>query len=67
MKSHESPEIWFITGSQDLYGQAKLQQVAEHAKQIVDHLNAVPRLPLKLVFQPVRIRTSKDSSDSESL
>ena len=56
MKNLESPEIWFLTGSQHLYGQETLGQVAEHSKQIVAELNSTQRLPLNLVFQPVLTR-----------
>jgi len=56
MKNLESPEFWFITGSQHLYGQETLQQVAEHSRRIVEELNASRRLPLKLVAQPVVTR-----------
>jgi L-arabinose isomerase len=56
MKNLLSPEVWFVTGSQHLYGQETLRQVAEHAQQIVAQLNATQRLPLKLVFQPVLTR-----------
>jgi len=56
MKNLESPEFWFITGSQHLYGQEALRQVAEHSRQIVEELNASQRLPLKLVAQPVVTR-----------
>ena len=56
MKNLESPDIWFLTGSQHLYGPETLGQVAEHSQQIVAELNATQRLPLKLVFQPVLTR-----------
>ncbi|MBV9999647.1 MAG: L-arabinose isomerase [Verrucomicrobia bacterium] len=59
MKNLESPEIWFITGSQHLYGQDTLRQVAEHSQKIVEELNADQRLPLKLVFQPVLTRSEE--------
>ena len=45
--------IWFITGSQHLYGPATLAKVAEHSGKVVDGLNASGRLPLKAVFKPV--------------
>jgi L-arabinose isomerase len=48
-----SPEIWFITGSQHLYGPETLQQVAVNSQKIVEALNASKRLPLKIVFKPV--------------
>jgi L-arabinose isomerase len=56
MKNLQSPEFWFVTGSQHLYGQETLRQVAEHSRQIIEELNASQRLPLKLVAQPVMTR-----------
>ena len=29
-------EVWFVTGSQHLYGPETLRQVAEHSTQIVE-------------------------------
>lgn len=45
-------EAWFVVGSQHLYGPKTLQQVAEHAAQIVEGLNASGALPMKLVLKP---------------
>src|SRR3979411_1144531 len=56
MKNLQVPEIWFITGSQHLYGEQTLEQVAAHSRQMVEELNASERLPLKLVIQPVLTR-----------
>jgi len=56
MKYLPSPEIWFITGSQHLYGEETLRQVAAHSQQMVQELNGLQRLPLKLVFQPILTR-----------
>ena len=53
MKHLDSPEIWYVTGSQHLYGEETLKQVAEHSRQIVAALDASDRIPLKLVFKPV--------------
>jgi L-arabinose isomerase len=46
------PEIWFVTGSQDLYGAETLKQVARDSQAIVDGLNDSKRIPLKVVFTP---------------
>lgn len=46
-------EVWFVTGSQHLYGPETLKQVDADSKQIVDGLNAEANLPVKLVFKPV--------------
>jgi L-arabinose isomerase len=46
-------EVWFVTGSQHLYGPAALAQVAENSRQVVAGLNASSALPLPVVFKPV--------------
>ena len=46
-------EVWFITGSQDLYGAETLKQVARDSQAIAQALDAAPALPLKVVFKPV--------------
>jgi L-arabinose isomerase len=49
-KDKSKREVWFLTGSQELYGQETLNQVAEHARQIAAHLDAV--LPVHVVWKP---------------
>lgn len=46
-------EVWFVTGSQHLYGPAALEQVAANARQVAAALDAAPALPVRVVFQPV--------------
>lgn len=46
-------EVWFVTGSQHLYGPETLKQVAKHSQEIVKALNAATAIPVKLVFKPV--------------
>ena len=46
-------EIWFVTGSQHLYGPETLAQVARNSEAIVAGLGGTKRIPLKLVFKPV--------------
>lgn len=48
----EGKEIWFGVGSQDLYGEEALRQVAEQTKEIVDTLNASDQIPVKIVLKP---------------
>ncbi len=48
-----APEIWFITGSQHLYGPETLKQVAANSRKIAAGLDASKHLPLKVVFKPV--------------
>jgi L-arabinose isomerase len=44
-------QVWFVTGSQHLYGPETLKQVAAHAQEIARALNS--ELPVKVVFKPV--------------
>ena len=46
-------EIWFVTGSQHLYGEETLKKVADHSQQIAKALNDHPRIPIKVIFKPV--------------
>jgi len=51
-------EVWFVTGSQDLYGEDTLRQVAEDAKKMVEGLNQAG-LPLQIVWKPT-VRSSEE-------
>ena len=46
-------EVWFVTGSQHLYGEEALQAVAEHSRNIVEGLNAGKAIPLRIILKPV--------------
>jgi L-arabinose isomerase len=46
-------EVWFVTGSQHLYGPKTLEQVAEHSREIAGALNASKYIPVQVVFKPV--------------
>lgn len=45
-------EFWFLTGSQDLYGDETLRQVAEDSRKVVESLNTDARLPCKIIWKP---------------
>lgn len=45
--------VWFITGSQHLYGPQTLKQVAENAGLIVSELNRSHAIPYTIQFKPV--------------
>ena len=49
----ENFEVWFLTGSQDLYGEETLKQVAEHSKEIAAYLNDDKTIPVKVVYKPI--------------
>ena len=49
----ESREIWFLTGSQDLYGEDVLEQVADQSRTIVATLDDAAEIPVRIVWKPV--------------
>jgi L-arabinose isomerase len=53
MKSIKQLEIWFVTGSQDLYGEETLKQVAKHSALVAKTFNDAEAIPVKVVFKPV--------------
>src|SRR5215471_13166390 len=48
----KSLEVWFITGSQHLYGQETLKQVAAHSQEIAAYLNDAKEIPVQVIFKP---------------
>jgi L-arabinose isomerase len=46
-------EVWFVTGSQHLYGEKALSEVAEHSQKIAEGLTHSGKLPVKVIFKPV--------------
>src|SRR5271168_834782 len=53
MKTVERLEIWFVTGSQHLYGPEAIAQVSSNAQKIVGALGAEKAIPFRTVFKPV--------------
>ena len=51
-KPYADREIWFLTGSQGLYGEETLRQVAEQSQEIARRARAT-QLPAKVVWKPV--------------
>jgi L-arabinose isomerase len=47
-----TPELWFITGSQHLYGTETLEQVAAESQQIAAALDADTSIPVKVIWKP---------------
>jgi len=46
-------ELWFVTGSQHLYGPKTIEKVAEHSREIAGALGASAHMPVNVVFKPV--------------
>ena len=51
--THPDREIWFLTGSQGLYGDDTLRQVADQSRQIAEILGSTPEIPMRIVWKPV--------------
>ncbi|KQL57840.1 MULTISPECIES: L-arabinose isomerase [Bacillaceae] len=51
MLKQKTSHYWFIAGSQPLYGQKTIDQVAAHAEEIVNGMNEL--LPEQLILKPV--------------
>lgn len=49
----DSYEVWFLTGSQGLYGEETLRQVAAQSQAIHADLEASSDIPVRLVWKPV--------------
>ncbi len=52
-KDLKSYEVWFITGSQNLYGEKTLQQVDKDSETIAKAFDTSATIPVKIVFKPV--------------
>ena len=52
-KPYGDREVWFLTGSQDLYGPETLEQVAQQSREVAEALDASGDVPAKIVWKPV--------------
>jgi L-arabinose isomerase len=72
VSANDNLEIWFLTGSQSLYGNDTLMQVAEQSRDVVSGLDAA-QLPFRVVWKPVLTtadairRTCLDASADDSV
>ncbi|SEM41332.1 L-arabinose isomerase [bacterium A37T11] len=62
MSTLKNFEIWFITGSQHLYGEETLRQVDNHSKEIANYLSQSDKLAVSVTFKPV-VKTSEEIYD----
>src|SRR5450631_1735764 len=46
-------EVWFVTGSQHLYGDQTLRDVLAHSNEIAEALSRSPEIPVRVVGKPV--------------
>ncbi len=52
MEFFKQLEVWFVVGSQHLYGPKTLEQVADNSRAVVDGLNTLGKFPVKVVLKP---------------
>lgn len=52
-------EVWFITGSQSLYGEETLKQVADHTTHMVNELEKKAHFPVTLLCKPI-VKSSEE-------
>ena len=53
MKALARFEVWFVAGSQEMYGQAALRQVEQHAREIAAGLDGHADVPVRVVYREV--------------
>ena len=46
-------EVWFVAGSQEMYGEQTLRQVDEHAREMSGTLDGAEQIPVRVVCKPV--------------
>ncbi len=54
----ENYEVWFLTGSQHLYGEETLKKVEQHSKKVVEYFSNNEEIPVKVVYKPVLTNAS---------
>jgi L-arabinose isomerase len=52
-------EVWFVTGSQHLYGEETLKKVAEHSQTIATFINNAKQIPVTVIFKPT-VKTTEE-------
>ena len=52
-------EVWFITGSQHLYGEETLLQVTQNSTTIAHALNENPAIPVQIIYKPT-VKTAEE-------
>ncbi|MEJ0080296.1 MAG: L-arabinose isomerase [Puia sp.] len=59
ISSLQKLEVWFLTGTQHLYGDATLLEVAENARTITNALSGSAQIPVSIVYKPI-LKTAEE-------
>ena len=52
MADVRTQEVWFLTGSQHLYGERALRTVAENSRKIAESIDGSGKLPVRVTWRP---------------
>jgi L-arabinose isomerase len=55
-------DVWFVTGSQHMYGPETLKQVEKNSEEIAGFFNHSTQIPLNIVYKPV-MKTPEEISN----
>ncbi len=55
-------QFWFVTGSQHLYGEEALKEVADHSKKIVAYFNEQEEIKYEIIWKPT-VKTQGEITD----
>ena len=59
MNNLKGVSLWFVTGSQHLYGDETLKKVAEHSQQIAISLDKSKQISVNVIFKPT-VKSSEE-------
>jgi L-arabinose isomerase len=59
MNTLKHNEVWFVTGSQHLYGEETLKLVSSHAEAIAKGLNGAEAISVTVIFKPIVTTTEE--------
>ena len=62
MTIFDNYEVWFVIGSQHLYGPEALRQVTKHAEHVVNSLNAETPCHKSIPFPPTQVHPASFAS-----
>ena len=62
MKDLRENEIWFVTGSQHLYGSDIFETIARHSCEIAEFLDGSTHIPVRVVFKKI-LKTQEEIRD----
>lgn len=52
---YEGKTLWFVVGSQSLYGEETLRQAREDSRAIAEYLGSRPEIPVKILYKDLAI------------